>query len=129
MKQTHFLHGTVTRYLEKQGKIRRRQALLEYSLSRVILLIAAIDALVVTAVLVVEIVLATAGATGATGWMMGRRDLRRDHRRKGRRCRYPAMRRQCWDCWITQEAVRFIHILPVHHISFEIVHRIHDVGT
>lgn len=101
---------------------------MEYSLSRVILLIAAVDALVVTAVLVVEIVLATAGATGATGWMMGRRDLRRDHRRKRRRCRYPAMRRQCWDRWITQEAVRFIHILPVHHISFEIVHRIHDVG-
>lgn len=93
-----------------------------------ILLIAAVDALVVTAVLVVEIVLAAAGTTGATGRMMGRWDLRWDHRRKRRRGRYPAVRRQRWDSRIAQEAVRLVHVLPVHHISLEIVHRIHDNG-
>lgn len=47
------------------------EALPGHSLSRVILLIAAVNALVVTAVFVVEIVLAAAGATGATRRMMG----------------------------------------------------------
>lgn len=99
-----------------------------HSLSRVIFLIAAVDALVITAVFVIEIVLAAAGATGATGSMMGRWKLRRDHRRKRRRGRYPAMRRQSRDCRIAQESVRLVHVLPIHHIPFEIVHGIHDDG-
>lgn len=96
-----------------------------YSLSRVILLIAAVDALVVTAVLVVQVVFTAAGATGATGWVQ--RQLRRD-RRQSRRGGYAAMRRQCRDRRIPQETVRLVHVVPVHHVPLEIVHGIHS-GT
>jgi len=85
--------------IEEIRELKVVEALPGHSLSRVILLIAAVDALV-TAVLVVEIVLAAAGATGATRRMMRRRELRRDHRRKRRSGRYSAMRRQSWDRWI-----------------------------
>lgn len=99
-----------------------------HSLSRVVFLIAAVDALVITAVFVIEIVLAAASATGATGRMMGRRKLRRDHRRKRRRGRYPTVRRQSRDRRVAQEGVRLVHVLPIHHIPFEIVYGIHDDG-
>lgn len=92
-------------------------------LSRMIFLVAAISAVIVTTVVIVQIKVTATGTASAT--RRSRRNVRRNWG-QSRRGRSAVMRRQRRYRRIAQKAVRFVHVLTTHHIRLPtILHPAH----